>query len=55
MALSSPLTSSHVARYLPEIPALDGFRSLTVLIVTLSHVGLQKVVSGQFGVTLLSF
>lgn len=55
MAPSSPLTSSHVTRHHAEIPALDGFRSLAVLIVMLSHVGLQKVVPGQFGVTLFFF
>lgn len=39
----------------PQIPALDGFRAIAIIIVMLSHVGLNKVVPGQFGVTLFFF
>ena len=37
------------------IPALDGFRALAIVIVLGSHVGLERVVPGQFGVTLFFF
>lgn len=37
------------------IPALDGFRALAILIVLGSHVGLERIVPGQFGVTLFFF
>ena len=37
------------------IPALDGFRALAILIVLASHVGLERIVPGQFGVTLFFF
>lgn len=37
------------------IPALDGFRAIAILIVVLSHVGLEHWVPGQFGVTLFFF
>lgn len=39
----------------PLIPALDGFRAAAILIVMLSHVGLSRIVPGQFGVTLFFF
>lgn len=38
-----------------EIPALDGFRALAIWFVMLSHVGLEWMVPGQFGVTLFFF
>ena len=38
-----------------EIPALDGFRALAIGMVMLSHVGLERFVPGQFGVTLFFF
>ena len=38
-----------------EIPALDGFRALAIWFVMLSHVGLERMVPGQFGVTLFFF
>lgn len=38
-----------------EIPALDGFRALAICFVMLSHVGLERMVPGQFGVTLFFF
>lgn len=44
-----------VTRHHPAIPALDGFRALAILIVMCSHVGLQRIVPGQFGVTLFFF
>lgn len=37
------------------IPALDGFRAIAILFVMCSHIGLEKVVPGQFGVTLFFF
>lgn len=47
--------ATDVIRHHAVIPALDGFRALAILIVMLSHVGLQHVVPGQFGVTLFFF
>ena len=40
------------ARY---IPALDGVRALSILLVVLAHLGLDQVVPGGFGVTLFFF
>ena len=37
------------------IPALDGFRALAIAIVLASHVGLEWLFPGQFGVTLFFF
>lgn len=37
------------------IPGLDGLRALSVLIVMLSHSGLQHIVPGVFGVTVFFF
>ncbi|MHA6723755.1 acyltransferase family protein [Sphingomonas sp. RS2018] len=37
------------------IPALDGFRTIAIIVVLCSHVGLKHVVPGQFGVTLFFF
>ena len=37
------------------IPALDGFRAIAVTLVMLSHVGLNRLLPGQFGVTLFFF
>lgn len=39
----------------PPIPGLDGLRALSVLIVMLSHSGLENVVPGVFGVTVFFF
>lgn len=50
MTLATGVTRNHAA-----IPALDGFRALAILIVMLSHIGLQHIVPGQFGVTLFFF
>jgi len=44
-----------VARHHAAIPALDGLRATAIIIVMCSHVGLQRVVPGQFGVTLFFF
>lgn len=38
-----------------EIPALNGFRAIAIGLVMLSHVGLEQLVPGQFGVTLFFF
>lgn len=38
-----------------EIPALDGFRAIAIWLVMISHVGLERSVPGQFGVTLFFF
>lgn len=43
------------ARHDQTIPALDGLRALAILIVMASHVGLEHVLPGQFGVTLFFF
>lgn len=43
------------ARPHATIPALDGFRAIAIGIVICSHIGLQRVVPGQFGVTLFFF
>ena len=47
--------ATDVTRHHAEIPALDGFRAMAIGIVMLSHVGLQHIVPGQFGVTLFFF
>ena len=44
-----------VTRHHAAIPALDGLRAVAIIIVMLSHVGLQRIVPGQFGVTLFFF
>lgn len=46
----SPLTSAA-----GEIPALNGFRAIAIWFVMLSHVGMERLVPGQFGVTLFFF
>lgn len=38
-----------------EIPALNGFRAIAIVLVMLSHVGMERSVPGQFGVTLFFF
>lgn len=38
-----------------DIPALDGFRAIAIWLVMLSHVGAERLVPGQFGVTLFFF
>ena len=37
------------------IPALDGIRAISILLVVLAHLGLDRVVPGGFGVTLFFF
>jgi peptidoglycan/LPS O-acetylase OafA/YrhL len=37
------------------IPALDGFRAIAIIFVMLSHIGMERMVPGQFGVTLFFF
>ena len=37
------------------LPALDGLRAVSILLVVLSHLGLDRVVPGAFGVTLFFF
>jgi peptidoglycan/LPS O-acetylase OafA/YrhL len=56
MASAGPqhdLTPSAAAK--GEIPALDGFRAIAIWLVMLSHVGFERLVPGQFGVTLFFF
>ncbi len=40
---------------LPFMPALDGLRAISILLVVLSHLGLDRVLPGAFGVTLFFF
>jgi peptidoglycan/LPS O-acetylase OafA/YrhL len=49
------ILTDDVTRHHAPIPALDGLRALAIIIVMCSHVGLQRVVPGQFGVTLFFF
>lgn len=49
------VSTDDVTRPHAAIPALDGLRASAIVIVMCSHVGLQKVVPGQFGVTLFFF
>lgn len=50
------MTKSHVRGHAPfSIPGLDGLRAFSVLVVMLSHSGLQQVVPGVFGVTVFFF
>jgi peptidoglycan/LPS O-acetylase OafA/YrhL len=37
------------------LPAVDGFRAVSILLVVVSHLGLDHVVPGAFGVTLFFF
>ncbi|MCX6916776.1 MAG: acyltransferase, partial [Verrucomicrobia bacterium] len=37
------------------IPSLDGLRAISILLVFLSHAGLQRVVPALFGVTVFFF
>ena len=39
----------------PKIPALDGLRALAIILVLMSHMGLDKLVPGGFGVTIFFF
>ena len=49
------ILTDDVTRHHAAIPALDGLRALAIVIVMCSHVGLQHIVPGQFGVTLFFF
>ncbi|MBN8808852.1 MAG: acyltransferase [Sphingomonas sp.] len=49
------LLTDDVTRHHAKIPALDGLRALAIVIVMCSHLGLQQIVPGQFGVTLFFF
>jgi peptidoglycan/LPS O-acetylase OafA/YrhL len=37
------------------LPALDRLRAVSIALVVLSHLGLERVVPGAFGVTLFFF
>ena len=49
------ILTDDVTRHHAAIPALDGLRASAIIIVMCSHVGLQHLVPGQFGVTLFFF
>lgn len=49
------ILTDDVTRHHAAIPALDGLRASAIIIVMCSHVGLQRIVPGQFGVTLFFF
>lgn len=49
------MLTDDATRHQAVIPALDGLRALAIIIVMCSHVGLQHIVPGQFGVTLFFF
>jgi peptidoglycan/LPS O-acetylase OafA/YrhL len=37
------------------LPPLDGLRAVSILLVVVSHLGLDRVLPGAFGVTLFFF
>jgi hypothetical protein len=55
---SSPSTILYLEFGKPQlgsnIPGLDGLRAISILLVMLSHSGLQNIVPGVFGVTIFS-
>ena len=52
MAEPAQANPPYVAAYMP---ALDGVRALSILLVILAHLGLSRVLPGAFGVTLFFF
>ncbi len=53
--VSSAGSISQAASGRDYLPALDGLRAVSILLVVLSHLGLDHVVPGAFGVTLFFF
>jgi peptidoglycan/LPS O-acetylase OafA/YrhL len=51
----APGSISRVAETLVYLPALDGLRAVSILLVVLSHLGADRLVPGAFGVTLFFF
>jgi peptidoglycan/LPS O-acetylase OafA/YrhL len=50
-----PRPGSSSAAAAAYLPVLDGLRAVSILLVLLSHLGLDRVVPGAFGVTLFFF
>ena len=55
MAQPDRVLQSSPADAAAYIPALDGLRAVAILLVVLSHLGLDRVLPGAFGVTLFFF
>jgi peptidoglycan/LPS O-acetylase OafA/YrhL len=50
----TPIGTTQVLHH-DKIPSLDGLRAISIIIVVLSHCGLQHVVPGRLGVTIFFF
>jgi peptidoglycan/LPS O-acetylase OafA/YrhL len=55
MAQDAVLVQTGPPAPMPYIPALDGLRAISILLVVLSHLGLDHMLPGAFGVTLFFF
>jgi len=55
MAQQEPHVHADPGAPSPYLPALDGLRAISILLVVLSHLGLDHVLPGAFGVTLFFF
>lgn len=50
-----PRSHLATAKIVDTIPSLDGFRAISIILVVLSHCGLEKYFPGRFGVTIFFF